>query len=76
MSFVNNNKPTYFSTKLRFAFSGSCMMFLASLWTKRMFLELETSLHLFGNGFEMSVNSTTLNSPLDEECFWMSLESV
>ena len=27
MSFVNNNKPTYFSTKLRFAFSGSCMMF-------------------------------------------------
>ena len=27
MSFVNNNKPIYFSAKLRFTFSGSCMMF-------------------------------------------------
>ena len=45
-------------------FSGSCMMFLRSLWTKRTFLEFVMSLNLFGNGFEMSVNSTTLNSPL------------
>ena len=64
MSFVNNNKPIYFSAKLRFAFSGSCMMFLRSLWTKRTFLGFVMSLNLFGNGFEMSVNSTTLNSPL------------
>ena len=27
MSFVNSNKPNYFSAKLRFAFFGSCMMF-------------------------------------------------
>ena len=32
-------------------FSGSCMMFLRSLWTKRTFLEFVMSLNLFGNGF-------------------------
>ena len=64
MSFVNNNKPTFFSTKLRFAFSGSCMMFWRVCGRRERFLKLEMSLHLFGNGFEMSVNSTTLNSPL------------
>ena len=39
-------------------------MFLRSLWTKRTFLEFVMSLNLFGNGFEMLVNSTTLNSPV------------
>ena len=35
-------------------FSGSCMMFLRSLWTKRTFLEFVMSLNLFGNGDEFN----------------------
>ena len=64
MSFVNNNKPIYFSAKLRFAFFWKLHDVFEKFVDKRTFLEFVMSLNLFGNGFEMSVNSTTLNSPL------------
>ena len=43
-------------------FSGSCMMFLRSLWAKRTFLEFVMSLKLFENVLEMVMNSTNMNS--------------
>ena len=61
MSFVNNNKPIYFSAKLRFAFFWKLHDVFGEVCERG---ERFWSLKLFENVLEMVMNSTNMNSSM------------